>query len=821
MAKYTIYSKDGSAVRYSGCPRYVGSYLKVSYMEFVEISSPVPIEWEVGDYMDYDRTGLRYKLYSIPQPKKQARKSSSGDAFVYKNVQFHCATKQLDTALFTDTVLDVEKNIHFSTTEGVSTYEDVGGIARRIQACMDEIYPDAWEIKVVAAESGSGLASLLAEQKAFSVSGGTCLSALNAIYDTWENVGWSHTYDAASGKNVVTIGAPNIRDDGNTTSAFLYGKGKGLSAISKSLTNSSDFCTRLYAYGSDRNLPARYYNGKQICNAKSVNIVNLMIPLSKWGKDTDPATGNVLPSGPMAYIEDPDIVAKYGIVPKRAYFTGGDNDEIYPSVAGMTVSALRTAKAEAGDINYVPSAIVYTDGDERLDEIRSAVNPTDSGVVNGDEHLVYEETYAFTKAAEKKSTPYSAGLPPVTYQFPIFSYTTTEGTNNVIVRPSCEVSFVGVVDSLVTVKQYVVAYAIAEDGSKYAMTPEVATLSYSPGDNLSSGTVQLQERYLQNASNVISEVYVYLTIEVPWSSDNKNEITVKAVSGSCWFGFRGDMASSFTVVLKQIGMDIQAQAKKAGSTASISMLDGMCGGRTFEVKSCAYRQDTDDWQLRLSRVTDSSTEVSYPNADYPVSAGDHFVVLGISMPDFYVSLAEQKLYEAALALYKELIKGSPFYEPEIDAKRMAESGEVLKEGMYMRLEDEDLLDGGSEYILIDTLTITEGDASIPTYKVTLREKKKTSSSSSGSSSSSSSVSGGSYTTSATIVGVSDRTFVYTQSVPSKTWTIEHNLGKRPSVTVTDSAGTVVLGQVTYDADDPLNKVTVTFSSEFSGTASLN
>lgn len=71
------------------------------------------------------------------------------------------------------------------------------------------------------------------------------------------------------------------------------------------------------------------------------------------------------------------------------------------------------------------------------------------------------------------------------------------------------------------------------------------------------------------------------------------------------------------------------------------------------------------------------------------------------------------------------------------------------------------------------------------------------------------------------VGSGDKTFYFVQAVPSTTWTIEHNLGKRPSVTVVDSAGTAVVGQVTYDTDDPLNKVTVTFSAEFSGTATLN
>ena len=98
MARFNIISKDGKTIRYSGKPRYSGSYLKPSFLEFSEIASPAPIAWEVGDYVDYPRTGMRYRLYSIPQPSKNARKDSYGGAITYSNVQFHAATKELEIA---------------------------------------------------------------------------------------------------------------------------------------------------------------------------------------------------------------------------------------------------------------------------------------------------------------------------------------------------------------------------------------------------------------------------------------------------------------------------------------------------------------------------------------------------------------------------------------------------------------------------------------------------------------------------------------------------------------------------------------------------
>lgn len=61
-------------------------------------------------------------------------------------------------------------------------------------------------------------------------------------------------------------------------------------------------------------------------------------------------------------------------------------------------------------------------------------------------------------------------------------------------------------------------------------------------------------------------------------------------------------------------------------------------------------------------------------------------------------------------------------------------------------------------------------------------------------------------------------FVYTQSVPSDTWVINHNLGKHPTVTVTDSAGTLVMGSIAFNS---LNQITVSFSAAFSGVAYVN
>lgn len=61
-------------------------------------------------------------------------------------------------------------------------------------------------------------------------------------------------------------------------------------------------------------------------------------------------------------------------------------------------------------------------------------------------------------------------------------------------------------------------------------------------------------------------------------------------------------------------------------------------------------------------------------------------------------------------------------------------------------------------------------------------------------------------------------FVFTQSIPSTTWLVSHDLNKFCSVTVVSDSNNVMIGNVTYNS---LNQLTITFSAAFSGKAYLN
>lgn len=560
MAKFTIYSKDGRKVRYVGEPQYSGSYMGVDFVEFRSVNSSAPIEWQIGDYVDYFRTGKRYKLYSFPMPNKVARANSYGGSFEYSSVQFFAATKELEIAPFRDLVPEDNK-IHFSTRPDVSTYENVYGIARRIQECINDIFPNRWRIEVFDTNDAD-LLSLLNETKEFSVSGGSCLDALSQIYETWKNVGWIHTYDSTNDIDVITIGRANVRDAENTSDAFAYGKGNGLTSIRKATANEGEFATRLYVYGSERNIQTRYYNGLDIVDKDSVDIRNLMLPIGKWGKT------NGLPDASKAYLQaDDSIIEKYGLIPRIIYFDGNENEEIFPSIKGLTMAKVRKAMIDAGQGNseYLPG-----DSNSRIDQVKQA---------------------SITDAGDKESI-------------------------------------------------------------------------------------------------------------------EKNR--------------------TFGMILNPVGFNIAEQGKLTSEGyATISMKSGMCAGRDFKVLKCERIALDNSLVLTLERAWDESLGMGFPNKTYPIVSGEEFVLLDIPMPDYYITLAAETLFDAAEKRLADYTRVSAYYEPNINSIKIKDGGKPLYPGMFMQIQDNDVVDTDShtDFVLIDTLTIDES-AELPSYRVTLREQKR-------------------------------------------------------------------------------------------------
>ena len=125
--------------------KYNGMYLKVSYVECT-IESATPIAFEVGDYIIHDYTGLKYFLRNEVSVKKQSSSGSYKEAFVYAGVKFKSATYMLEECMFLDIVAN-DNTLAYTSLPEVTTYEDVYGIAERIQANVNYQYHNKWEVQ--------------------------------------------------------------------------------------------------------------------------------------------------------------------------------------------------------------------------------------------------------------------------------------------------------------------------------------------------------------------------------------------------------------------------------------------------------------------------------------------------------------------------------------------------------------------------------------------------------------------------------------------------------------------------------------------------
>ena len=730
-------SRNGQTVRYRGAPKYNGLFGKPSYIEFAEIASPTPIEWQVGDYVDYTRTGFRYKLYTIPQVVKSATSGTAGDAFVYKNVQFFCATKDLEIALFRD-IVEYDNGMHFSSIPNVDTYEDVYGIINRIQANMDDFAPGQWTIRAMST-SYSEITNLMSEVRAFSLADGTCMDALNQIYALWKGLSW--IYKVENGRHTIVIGRPNLQDASNTTPEFSYGEDCGLKVITRAVSTKNEMATRIYAYGSDRNLPTRYYNNLEphILNYESVYIPHLMLPLSTWGY-----TGGQKDAR-KAYIQSTTAINNYGLIPKIMRFDGtGDLEEIYPSVEGMQI--YQVADNDFPSTGYDPY--------ERVDEILDAVNPADDGMYTEDSVKLKQDaiTLLVSEIENTYTTLENQEALTIGNESPIFDTETVyqmmngtgteEGRFVIKMRKlkgtiSCtEESGMELASFLMDVpKVYVDVYVGA---NLISATEAKVTLKRS---QVAHDTVNFVCEDIKFTTNAVGYVKIFIRCEMQLAPNSpalsiayhlaepslEPDLEENKVTASVEY----TIDTTFKLTLKQIGFDLNAMGSSqlTDGLCTISMRSGLCAGRDFVVEKCVYNEEENWWELTCKRQDDTTLMQYFPNSVYTINTDDRFVLLDLQMPNKYVTAAMSRLHDAAWDALNRLCKPVMAYVPEVDSKAVFMATVTLVEGLYMPVYDPDLIETqivsepNVNWILIDTVTIAENEDVIPIYAVTLRDEK--------------------------------------------------------------------------------------------------
>lgn len=373
------------------------------------INSPMPIAWEVTDDISY--RGEIFYLRHIPQAKKQAKKGTHEEAFVYDNIVFYSAIDELASCDFLDVVKE-DNNLHYTSLPNFSFYcGTIHDIADRLQANLDRLYTGSkkWTIQV----STDTTAKVDIKPQVLSFSSEKCSQVLERIHNDL-GVTYEHT------NRTIVFGAKPIM----MPYEFKYGKGKGLKSIEQSGADGNALVTRARVYGSTRNLPNRYYN-KLYKNSKTGAVMYFKTDEDKpkdfetyWKpliSETMYVPNLMLPmfreNGKDAYIDATDAIAKYGLREGTKFFdsNNGEDEEIYPTIENMTADRLE-------ELGYTPE---LHDGDNgKLDELLYVDDVPFSGVMPEGGSLPSSESHfvVYLKDIGFDINDYLVGTPKISFR---------------------------------------------------------------------------------------------------------------------------------------------------------------------------------------------------------------------------------------------------------------------------------------------------------------------------------------------------------------------------------------------------------------------
>lgn len=180
---------------------------------------------------------------------------------------------------------------------------------------------------------------------------------------------------------------------------------------------------------------------------------------------------------------------------------------------------------------------------------------------------------------------------------------------------------------------------------------------------------------------------------------------------------------TFTVQLYDLGFDLNESYMPE---AQLSMKSGALQGYAFTITKIVKASDG-SYTLTLGRNTLEEADTdnfTVPNKDWNMKAGDKFVLLNILMPQEYIRAAENRLLERAkeyLAKYSSTNYSYNIGVDEIFMARNANFYNEIMEGKRLTVNDPEMgID--HENVIIQSLSIKEGEGLIPTFEVTLNNE---------------------------------------------------------------------------------------------------
>ena len=701
MAAYKIYHKDGSVLKDSNGKEiavhsieYNGTWMGECFVT-VTFENEAPIDFSIGDYIVYRNE--RFEINYDPGKIKCSSKDSYGGAFKYDNVKFNALSDELARCDMLDLVL-YDNKLHYTALPQFSFYvESLDDLLDRIQANLDELYGKAaWKLYSRNRERslqrgclgsewdsvyGEGTPDNIIDSTSISISDQTCwdaLSLVNSQFDINFIIRNRNVY-------VGTAGVP-------TTNVFKYGKGKGLYEIEQNSESDQMIITRLRAYGSNRNLPNRYY-----ADLGSIPFLNIT------GDYHDGSTEN----GLSVLMEDSVYAGMFTDI----VYNNGSNIK-HCRIRGRIDGYEFDGKLELVKKDAVKSSTrLLVEEKASSDAVKAKI---DSGVVQVD----------FLSGANKAK----------------FDGNRLNYVSNLPNNMACDrLMLPGFPNK--TLKEW---WDIQSEAKKAWLNPSgknhiFSGEKYRPFvDSLNTGKIGVRPSsvFFDKDDKVNGIVEIYPTIEGMEVEGVRVDEIYKGsnITDDGRFGDNVKSIPNFDIYLSpKINFDVSGLMQE---DFTICMKDGMCAGREFKVAGCVKQEDN-SWKLTVERALDNSLNLYFPYKDFQIKVGDHFVLTGIELPDAYVEAASEKLLKYCIAYLDKNDYTRYVYQPKVDEIFMARQHDTavadstgltrslymtLKEGDIMLFKDEDL--GIDAEITIDQLTIKEEGGKIPTYEITLREEKE-------------------------------------------------------------------------------------------------
>lgn len=711
MSTWNIYHKDGSKLTDVNEEQIIvhGLEYSDSWMGecFVNINfkHEVPINFQIGDYIVY--RGERFELNYEPGKDKQARPDTYGEGFVYDSVKFNALQDELARAEFLDVVLN-DNELHYTALPKFPFYvQTLDDLLDRIQANLDEqIGAGLWKIYSRNMERsvqrgclasdwlsmyGEGTRDNVIESMSITVDSQTCWQALALVNEKWD------INFIVRGRNIY-VGTTGIQ----ANHIFKYGLGNGLYEIVQNADSDQSVVTRLRAYGSEKNLPSHYYADlgvKYVANITKVVTASTNVELEL----------------------DIDYIETYFKNPRKYIVSGETGEQSSGWVLKVTfdfkteITGYVTKKYNTNKCRFY-SEYKGTQVDSGDEESRENLNTFIAQVKAGNTKM-YITSGLNNKNVPSSMKEYAENLP------------NNMSINRLMLPGFPHVSLSDFYDSLTDEeKKYV-----NPTGKQHRFSTDPHR-PYIDSINIDQIGLRSASQFFDTDDKTNGVVEIYPTIEEMVIGGVRVDEIDEGVAPDDDGRYDGDPGPNNVDIYLSKAVDFDIK-DLADDDFSISMKDGMCGGRTFKVASSTKVDGR--WRLTIERIKDDALELWFPYKDYPIKKGDHFVLTGITLPDSYVNAASLKLLKYAIAFIDKNDYTRYVYQPKVDEIFMARQHDqaqaddtgvikslhdTLKAGDLMNFNDTDLNIEG--IISIDQLTIKEEDGKIPTYDITLREDKE-------------------------------------------------------------------------------------------------